>query len=74
MIKFITKDTSIDEYQSEIQLSTIEECVEYCQSKSILGVDTETEVNGGRQFPYPSLIKPDGQLEGKESGITSGTH
>lgn len=43
MIKFITKDTSIDEYQSEIQLSTIEECVEYCQSKSILGVDTETE-------------------------------
>ena len=34
----------------------------------------ETEVNGGRQFPYPSLSKPDGQLEGKESEITSGTH
>jgi hypothetical protein len=34
----------------------------------------EIEVIGGRQFPYPSLIKPDGQLEGKGSGITSGTH
>jgi hypothetical protein len=34
----------------------------------------EIEVIGGRQFPYPSLIKPDGQLEGKGSGIISGTH
>ena len=34
----------------------------------------EIELIGGRQFPYPSLIKPDAQLEGKVSGITSGTH
>jgi len=53
MIKFITNDTSIDEYSDEIQLSTIEECVEYCKSKQVLGVDTETE---GFNFLTKKLI------------------
>ena len=50
MIKFIGNQTQFD---SKIELSTIQECVDYCSSKAILGVDTETE---GFDFTCKKMI------------------
>ena len=38
-VRFIGPDRQFSKFSS----ATIEECVEYCASKRILGVDTETE-------------------------------
>lgn len=50
MIKFIGSQT---QFNNKIELSTIEECVNYCLSKAVLGVDTETE---GFDFTCKKMI------------------
>jgi len=52
MIKFIGTQTQLLT-DSSIQTATISECVDYCNSKSILGVDTETE---GFDFTCKKMI------------------
>jgi len=52
MIKFIGTQTQLLT-DSSIQTATIAECVDYCNSKSILGVDTETE---GFDFTCKKMI------------------
>ena len=48
-IKFISKTQSL----IQIQTATIEECAEYCKTKKVLGVDTETE---GFDFTCKKMI------------------
>ena len=50
-IRFVTKSQNID--SDIIPTSTIEECVEYCKDKLVLGVDTETE---GLDFTCKKMI------------------
>ena len=50
MIKFIGNQT---QFNNKVELCTIQECVDYCSSKAILGVDTETE---GFDFTCKKMI------------------
>jgi len=43
MIHFIGSKPLIDTQDNNIRLSTIQDCVDYCKDKEILGVDTETQ-------------------------------
>ena len=42
MVKFISSSRSIDT-TNQYSTCTLQECINYCESKSILGLDTETE-------------------------------
>ena len=50
-IRFVGNNSLLN--PKTIQLATIEECVSYCKSKSVLGVDTETE---GFDFTCKKMI------------------
>ena len=50
-IRFVTRTQNID--SDTVPTSTIEECVEYCKDKLVLGVDTETE---GLDFTCNKMI------------------
>ena len=43
MIKFVGQNPLLPHSQNNITQSSIEDCVEYCKDKKVLGVDTETE-------------------------------
>jgi len=43
MIKFVGQNPLLPHSQNNITQSSIEDCVEYCKNKKVLGVDTETE-------------------------------
>ncbi len=51
MIHYISNQTSIQ--SNRIKLSTIDDAVQYCKSKTVLGVDTETE---GFDFTCKKMI------------------
>ena len=55
MIKFIGNQTQLPttSQNNEIQQGTIKECKEYCETRSVLGVDTETE---GFDFTCKKMI------------------
>lgn len=52
MIQLITNQTSID---APYKLATIEECVQYCQTKTVLGLDIETTRKYNKWFDIEGL-------------------
>tara|TARA_R100001463_G_scaffold23551_3_gene56424 strand:- start:1929 stop:3920 length:1992 start_codon:yes stop_codon:yes gene_type:complete len=52
MIKLITNQTSIE---TPYELATIEECVNYCQTKTLLGLDIETTRKYNKWFDIEGL-------------------
>ena len=53
MIVLVSANTGVLQNSSHYQLGTIDDVVEYCSTKNILGVDTETE---GFDFTCKKMI------------------